>query len=125
MNDNLDLFGIPNCNTVKQARSELTAAGYNVRFHDLKKGAASPEVLAQWLAQCDGSLLINRQGTTWRQLGEAEKAAVTDAEAALALMQRLPSVIKRPLIQWPDGAITVGWGPAAQTKMSRLSSVKV
>ncbi len=118
MHDSLDLFGIPNCNTVKQARSELAAAGYKVRFHDFKKGAASAEMSAQWLAQCDWQLLINRQGTTWRQLSDDEKAAVTNADGALALMQRLPSVIKRPVIQWPDGEITVGWGPAVQSKMN-------
>ena len=121
MDGALDLFGIPNCNTVKQARSELAAAGYSVRFHDFKKGAASPEVMALWITQCDWPLLINRQGTTWRQLSEAEKQAVTDTDGALALMQRSPSVIKRPVIRWPDGELTVGWGPAAQTKMSSRS----
>jgi Spx/MgsR family transcriptional regulator len=119
MNHELNLYGIPNCNTVKQARSALVEAGWQVCFHDLKKVGVDPQVAAHWLTKCDWPLLINRQGTTWRQLSEAEKDAVTDAQTAVTLMQKSPSVIKRPVICWPDGEITVGWGEAAQNKMSR------
>ena len=59
-----------------------------------------------------GSALLNRKGTTWRRLDEAQRDAVHDAAAARALMLAQPSVIKRPVVQWPDGRITVGFDAA-------------
>ncbi len=116
----LDLFGIPNCDTVKRARAELSAAGWVVRFHDLKKDGVPLQAAAQWLTQCGWQLLINRQGTTWRKLSDVEKSAVNDDRSALALMQSQPSVIKRPVIRWPDGRFTVGWDDAVQARLKIL-----
>ncbi|MFM8898479.1 MAG: ArsC/Spx/MgsR family protein [Burkholderiales bacterium] len=113
----LVLYGIPNCDTVKRARAALSAAGREYRFHDFKKSGVPVDLAARWITHCGWQLLINRQGSTWRQLSEAEKEAVQDERSALALMQSQPSVIKRPVIQWPDGSITVGWDGAVQARI--------
>ncbi len=106
------LHGIPNCDTVKKARAWLQARGVDYRFHDFKKDGVPADRLADWLTRLDWALLVNRKGTTWRQLDPADQAAVTDAASAGALMRREPSVIKRPVVDWGDRT-TVGFDPAA------------
>ncbi|MFN0185788.1 MAG: ArsC family reductase [Aquabacterium sp.] len=104
------LYGIPNCDTVKRARAWLAAQpGVEVNFHDFKKAGVPPQRLQAWTAAAGWERLLNRAGTTWRKLDEARRAAVTDAASAHGLMLAEPSVIKRPVVEWPDGAITVGF----------------
>ena len=103
------LYGIPNCDTVKKARAWLTERKLTYQFHDFKKQGVPEKQLDLWLATAGWEKLLNRQGTTWRRLEEAAKAAVTDAKSARALMLEQPSVIKRPVVEWPDAAITVGY----------------
>jgi len=105
------LYGIPNCDTVKKARTWLTEHGVEHTFHDFKKlGVPEPE-LDHWLAAAGWERLVNRKGTTWRKLDEAAREAVKDAASARALLLANPSVIKRPVVQWPD-AVTVGFDAA-------------
>ena len=106
------LYGIPNCDTVKRARAWLAGQGVEARFHDFKKAGVPPERLDAWLAALGWERLLNRQGTTWRKLDEARRAAVQDAASARALMLVQPSVIKRPVVEWGGGRITVGFDPA-------------
>jgi Spx/MgsR family transcriptional regulator len=108
----MKLYGIPNCDTVKRARAWLAAQGYDAVFHDFKKAGVPPDRLDAWLAAVGWERLLNRKGTSWRQLDEAERAAVVDAPSAGALMLRQPSVIKRPVVEWDDGRITVGFDAA-------------
>ena len=68
--------------------------------------------LQKWLQACGWDVVLNRKGTTWRRLDAAAQAAVTDAASAHDLMLQQASVIKRPVIEWPSGAITVGFNPA-------------
>lgn len=107
------LYGIPNCDTVRKARAWLAAQGVPHVFHDFKKQGVPAGRLACWLAAAGWDKVLNRQGTTWRKLDAAEQAAVRDAASAAALLQRQPSAIKRPVAEWPDGAITIGFDPAA------------
>ncbi|MFY7941848.1 MAG: Spx/MgsR family RNA polymerase-binding regulatory protein [Burkholderiaceae bacterium] len=111
------VYGIPNCDTVKRARAALTACGREYEFHDFKKSGVPLQAAAQWLTQCGWQPLINRQGSTWRKLSEDAKEAVHDERSALALMQSQPSVIKRPVIRWPDGTVTVGWDEKVQARL--------
>jgi Spx/MgsR family transcriptional regulator len=105
------VFGIPNCDTVKKARTWLTDHGIAYEFHDFKKlGVPTPE-LEQWLAAAGWEKLLNRQGTTWRKLDAAVQASVVDAQTAAAVMVATPSVIKRPVVMWADRSITVGFKP--------------
>lgn len=109
MNVSLDLYGIPNCDTVKKARAWLAGQHAQVAFHDFKKQGVPEAHLARWLAAVGWEKLVNRQGTTWRKLADDEKAAVTGEASARALMLRQPSVIKRPVVEWGDGEVTVGF----------------
>jgi arsenate reductase (glutaredoxin) len=105
----LRLYGIPNCDTVKKARAWLQQHGRDVPFHDFKKAGVPVDRLDAWIAVVGWERLVNRAGTTWRKLDEPLRAAVVDAASAKRLMLAQSSVIKRPVVEWPDGAITVGF----------------
>ena len=106
------VYGIPNCDTVKKARDWLSAAGVDYQFHDFKKVGVPEEALAAWIDALGWEALVNRKGTTWRKLDPALQAATQDAPSASALMHAHPSVIKRPVVRWPSGALSVGFSPA-------------
>jgi len=108
----LIVYGIPNCDSVKKARAWLTERGIDYTFHDFKKQGVSAELITAWLATQDWQTLVNRKGTTWRKLDDATRNAVVDAASATALMLTQPSVIKRPVIRWPNGRVSVGFDPA-------------
>lgn len=106
------IYGIVNCDTVKKARAWLAERGADVAFHDFKKSGVPADRLSAWTETLGWQPLVNRQGTTWRKLDPATQAAVVDAASAMALMQAQASMIKRPVVEWPDGRITVGFAPA-------------
>ncbi|AOF87663.1 transcriptional regulator, Spx/MgsR family protein [Hydrogenophaga sp. RAC07] len=108
----ITVYGIPNCDTVKKARAWLTDQGVEHHFHDFKKQGVPEVELDRWLAAVGWETVINRKGTTWRQLDETVRAGVSDAASARAVALANPSVIKRPVVQWTDG-ITVGFDAAA------------
>ena len=105
------LYGIPNCDTVKRARDWLTSQGVAHEFHDFKKQGVPADHLAAWVRAAGWERVLNRKGTTWRKLPEAQQASVVDAASAQALMREQASVIKRPVVEWDDGRITVGFDP--------------
>jgi Spx/MgsR family transcriptional regulator len=109
----MKVYGIPNCDTVKKALAWLTEQGRAHEFHDFKKAGVPPDHLDDWLRAVGWETLLNRKGTTWRKLGDEERAKVTDAASARALMLAQPSVIKRPVVEWADGRISVGFDAAA------------
>ncbi len=108
----LTVYGIPNCDTVKKVRAWLSGQALPYQFHDFKKQGAPADLLPHWLAQVGAQLLLNRKGTTWRKLDEATRAAVVDDASAVAPMLAQPSVIKRPVVLWPNGRISVGFDAA-------------
>ena len=103
------LYGIPNCDTVKKARDWLTARGIGYAFHDYKKSGADPAMLATWVAAEGWEKVLNRAGTTFRKLPDADKQDL-DAAKAAALMAANPSCIKRPVLEYPGGLL-VGFKP--------------
>lgn len=105
------VYGIPNCDTVKKARAWLATQGVAYRFHDFKKAGVPPERLAAWMRDVGRDALLNRQGTTWRKLDPASQAGAADEAGAMRLMLAQPSVIKRPVVEWP-GRTSVGFEPA-------------
>lgn len=92
------LYGIPNCDTVKKARTWLDSNGSEFVFHDFKKDGITRELIAVWLRDVAWDVLVNRKGTTWRNLPDERKAAIIDAASASELMLESPSVIKRPVL---------------------------
>lgn len=99
------VYGIPNCDTVKKARAWLAANGTAHAFHDYKKQGVPLPALDAWLHSVGWEVLLNRKGTTWRQLDAAQQSAVHDAPSARALMTAQPSVIKRPVVEHPGGVL--------------------
>ncbi|WP_207061741.1 ArsC family reductase [Motiliproteus sp. SC1-56] len=91
------LYGIPNCDTIKKARRWLEAQGIDYRFHDYRKDGLSLEQLNAWGEELGWEALLNRRGTTWRQLPAATREHI-DREQALNLMLEQPAMIKRPLL---------------------------
>ena len=105
------LYGIPNCDTVKKARAWLAEHGVDHHFHDFKKAGVPQAALDAWLASAGWERLLNRKGTAWRALPDALKNSVSDTATARAVMLQHASTIKRPVIDWGGGRITVGFEP--------------
>lgn len=103
----IQLYGIPNCDTVKKARKWLDAQSIDYDFHDYKKEGADPARLASWSDAVGWEVLLNKRGTTFRKLDDEAKADI-DREKAIALMAEHPSMIKRPVVEYA-GAILVGF----------------
>jgi Spx/MgsR family transcriptional regulator len=107
----ITLYGIKNCDTVKKARAWLDANGVAHAFHDYKTAGVEAERLRGWSRQVGWEALLNRAGTTFRKLPEADKTGLDEAKA-LALMLGQPSMIKRPVVEH-DGRLIVGFKPEA------------
>lgn len=107
----IHLYGIPNCDTVKKARVWLSEHGIDAVFHDFKKEGVPQNLLPGWLRAVGRDKLINRAGPTWRKLDDAVKASVVDDASAIAVMVAHSSTIKRPVVVWANGAVTVGFKP--------------
>jgi Spx/MgsR family transcriptional regulator len=105
----ITLYGIPNCDTVKKARAWLAGQGVDHAFHDFKKAGVPPARLDAWLQAAGWERLLNRQGTTWRKLDAATQLQAGNAAGARALMLSPPSINTRPVVEWPDGQVTVGF----------------
>ena len=101
------LYAIPNCDTVKKARVWLAEHSIDYQFHDYKKRGIDRPTIDHWLTQKSWEELVNRNGTTWKKLPDADKP--TNAESAVALMLAQPSVIRRPLIESDGQLIALGF----------------
>lgn len=106
------VYGIPACDTVKKARNWLLAHGIEHDFHDFKKLGVPPQKLDRWITAVGWERLLNTRGTTWRKLDDRARADVVDAASARALMLAQVSVLKRPVVDWRAGAVTVGFDEA-------------
>ena len=100
----IHVYGIPNCDTVKKARAWLDTRGTGYAFHDYKKEGADPAKLAAWSDAVGWETLLNRRGTTFRGLSEADKADI-DRAKALRLMGANASLIKRPVVEHAGGVL--------------------
>ncbi|MGY6551054.1 MAG: ArsC family reductase [Erythrobacter sp.] len=100
----ITLYGIPNCDTVKKARRWLEAQGCDYAFHDYKKEGADREQLARWIEMTGVDTVLNRRGTTFRKLSEAEQANIDPAKA-VTLLEQHPSMIKRPIVEYAGGVL--------------------
>ncbi|MGN6820747.1 MAG: arsenate reductase [Sphingomonas sp.] len=107
----LTLYGIPNCDTVKKARTWLDGRGVAYGFHDYKKAGIDETSLRRWTDALGWEIVLNRAGTTFRGLPDADKADLTQ-DKAIALMLAQPSMIKRPIVEG-DGKLVAGFKPNA------------
>lgn len=103
------VHGIPNCDTVKKARTWLDGKGVAYQFHDYRKQGVDEAALRGWVGEVGWEKLLNRAGTTFRKLPEEERADI-DADKAVAIMVANPSTIKRPVVTGA-GALLVGFKP--------------
>ena len=105
----MKLYGIPNCDTVKKARAWLDQHGLAYSFHDYKKAGADPAKLTEWCQAAGWEKVLNRAGTTFKKLPDADKDGLDQAKA-VTLMAAQPSCIKRPVVEHPGGLL-VGFKP--------------
>lgn len=103
------MYGIPNCDTIKKARKWLEGRGIDHGFHDYRKAGVDEAGLRGWVAELGWEALLNRAGTTFRKLPDADRQDI-DADKAVALMLAQPSMIKRPVLDVGDRRI-VGFRP--------------
>jgi arsenate reductase (glutaredoxin) len=103
------LYGIPNCDTVKKARVYLDGRGVAYQFHDYKKAGVEKADLERWSKQVGWEKLLNKAGTTFKKLPDADKAEIDEAKA-IALMLANPSMIKRPVVEGGE-TLLVGFKP--------------
>ncbi|MGA0604438.1 ArsC family reductase [Phenylobacterium sp. VNQ135] len=105
------LYGIKNCDTMKKAWTWLDQKGVAYAFHDYKKAGIDRATLEAWVGKVGWEPLLNRAGTTFKKLPDADRQGVDQAKA-VELMLAQPSMIKRPVLD-VDGTLTVGFKPEA------------
>ena len=106
----ITIYGIKNCDTMKKARVWLDGHGVAVAFHDYKASGIDRASLERWVKEHGWETVLNRAGTTFRKLSDADKADL-NADKAVALMLAQPSMIKRPVLDLGDGRTLVGFKP--------------
>jgi Spx/MgsR family transcriptional regulator len=111
----MKVYGITNCNTVKKAIDWLKANKVPYEFHDFKKLGVSAEKLQEWEAKAGYEKIMNKQGTTYKQLDPEVKESIKTKEDALALLKEKTSLIKRPVIE-KDGFLFFGFDEEVYTK---------
>ena len=113
----LTVYGIPNCNTVKKARTWLNDHGLEYTFHDFKKSGVTRELLDAWCSAFGWEKVLNRKGTTWKKLPAAETEKVTDQASAVNLLLSHTSAIKRPVIARQGEALLLGFEEQAYAEL--------
>jgi len=108
------LYGIKNCDTMKKARAWLDGQGVAYRFHDYKAAGITRAALEGWARQVGWETLLNRAGTTFRALPDADKQRLDEGKA-IALMMAQPAMIKRPVLERDEGLL-VGFKPDQYAK---------
>jgi Spx/MgsR family transcriptional regulator len=106
----ITIYGIKNCDTMKKARAWLDKRGVDYAFHDYKTAGIDRERLEKWEKKVGWEKLLNRAGMTFRKLPDKDKAGL-DAKKALALMEKQPLMIKRPVLDLGGGKLLVGFSP--------------
>ncbi len=111
------IYGIRNCDTMKNARAWLDAHGVAYEFHDYKTAGVDAERLEHWARAVGWEALVNRAGTTFRKLPAAETADLDEGKA-LRLLAAQPSMIKRPVLEI-SGRLVVGFKPEVYEDLVR------
>jgi arsenate reductase len=116
----INIHGLKNCDTCRKALKWLDAQGLVHRFRDLRADGIDEPTLRRWIGAVGWETLLNRRGTTWRQLPAAERDGV-DESRAMALMLMHPALIKRPVFEF-DGRVIVGFSAQQQRDLDDATS---
>lgn len=108
----MTVYGIPNCNTVKKARTWLTEHGFDYEFHDFKKQGITAAKLQEWCAVFGWEKVLNKKGTTWKKLSEEQQSQVKDEASAIAVLLENLSAIKRPVVEQDGKAVLISFDEA-------------
>jgi len=117
----ITVWGLKNCDTCKKARAWLDSRGADYVFRDMRADAVTGGEIATWLDAVGGEVLINRRGTTWRGLDDADKARADAPDTAAALLAEHPALIKRPVFVAASGGVVVGFGTEQQAAVEALT----
>ncbi len=109
------IYGIKNCDTMKKAFAWLESHKVAYEFHDYKKAGVPPGKLREWAANAGWEKLANTRGPTWRKIPDAQKAGLDQAKA-LALLEKNPSAIRRPILE-AGSRLVVGFDPGEFEKL--------
>lgn len=109
----LKIYGIKNCNTMTKAFGFLQEKEAEFEFIDYKKQKPSEALLKEFLTKTNLPALVNKQGTTYRKMTDQQKSDLEKEETALPILTENSSMIKRPVIVYSDGSITLGFDPKA------------
>jgi len=115
----IKLYGIPNCDTVKKARTWLAAHNIEAEFHDFKKQGLAADLVQRWLQHSTWEQLINRKGMTWRGLTDEQKNISTNSDAQRLMLDKT-SVIKRPLLEQHGKLLHIGFDDGSYKKLFNL-----
>ena len=114
----ITLYGIKNCDTCRKALKWLDAEGIANRFHDFRKDGLTDSQVSAWLDVAGADMLLNKRGTTWRNLDAAQKeAAESDRDKLAALLLDQPTLIKRPVMDTGD-RIFIGFTDETRSAVS-------
>ncbi len=100
--ENIIVYGIPNCNSVKKAIDWFTSNKINIVFHDYKKSGITKQKLIDWSKQVGWEILLNKKGTTWKGISLEEQLKIKNQKTAIHLMSEKTSIIKRPVIEYKN-----------------------
>ncbi|CDT16287.1 putative Arsenate reductase [Vibrio coralliirubri] len=103
----ITMFGIPNCDTIKKAKKWLEAEGIEFEFHDYRKQGITEELVKSFCSELGWELVLNKRGTTYRQLSQEQKDTLTE-EKAVTLLVEQPAMIKRPILK-VEGKLHIGF----------------
>lgn len=107
----LQVYGIKNCNTMKKTFDHLESEGVSYVFWDYKKKKPTVDLLKSFLEKCSLEELINKKGMTYRKMDENQRKDLESVDSALPILVEHSSMIKRPIVVFPEGTITLGFVP--------------
>lgn len=113
----LIVYGIKSCDTIKKTLTWLEKKKIPYVFHDYKREGITEAKLKNWTTQIGWEPLLNKKGTTWRNLSEAEQKKVTNEKSAVALLKEFTSMIKRPVVEADGKVLTLGFDEATYKKL--------
>ena len=111
----LTVYGIPNCDTCRNARKWLDENAQPHRFHDLRKDGLDIQMLERWARTIDWQRILNKRSLTWRKVPENDRAAMT-RQRAMILMLEEPTLVRRPVLECDD-FVAIGFSPENYAKL--------